>query len=544
MRRPVCGLCLRTGNSCTFPSRRKKPVQRKPHLKARYQDITNNLSKLVDALTAASKKSEEAEDPESQYEASQTLLRDSLKGILNEINGTDQPQPKNPQADDVRSRSVRNNSSLLLEHANADEVAPDTRHSLDELRASDALAASDSRPPDGDIISGALAAELSDLFFEKVQPWLPLLHHPNFLRTYSTAFASQGDVLKDLAIDQCLLLCSMWSLSARFSENPRFANTPPTKRGHVFAQRARGYYTRARYLRKPSLTYLQGCIVLSNYFYTSGPTHQGWILIGVCVRLAYDLGLSEIDEEDITRPLTDSFDKEELRRAWWGVWELDRFASIVSRNPFSIDRQRMTVALPISDEAWFSGQDITSAQLSTINGQSWMSLQNCDNQDARAWFLVANNLFATIHDRLQQKPELSPDEILALANEIGCFRLALPTALHLDAHELVFGPTTYKKCNWTIGIHLMLMSTNFLVASVSMDRDSLSLTAGGSIISSCLRQRAIELSRIVTLWDARYITMAHPFLCCMMLPPQYIEVRATPISEVLLYMLMLCRPVC
>jgi hypothetical protein len=327
--------------------------------------------------------------------------------------------------------------------------------------------------------------------------------------------------MKALSVDDSLLLYSIFAMSARYSTHPRLANVPSNKRGQRFAERARDVYTQGRSLRTPSLTYLQGCILLAFYFYTSGPTAQGWIFIGVCVRMAYELRLAEIDDDNWA-PVTPvgPVEKEEMRRAWWLVWELDTFASTVSRNPYAIDRKRMSVTLPISDEAWFSDVDVPSAELNSQPGQSWRSLHGSVNQDERAWFLVANSLMATIHDRLQQKQDISADEKLTLENEVCCFKLALPSSLRLDIDTLTFTPSTFARCNWVIGTHLMLMATSFMVAGIitteTDDHSVSSLSANGV---SPLRQRAIDLSRIISLWDSRYIALAHPFLTCMMLPP-------------------------
>ncbi|KAJ9611191.1 hypothetical protein H2200_004374 [Cladophialophora chaetospira] len=526
MRRPICGLCLRTGNSCTFPSKRKKPTQRKPQLKAQSRKISDSISKLVQVLEAASRGGETSGAQDGRREIPQTLLRDSLKDLLAEFDETehqndetrdqpaDQLNPEDGSEADDAEEGPETDEQEIEQPPLENSAEPSTKLSTPTM----------SSAPDN-VITCSVAIDLLNLFFDKVQAWVPILHRARFQARYEKDLLSDGDVMKGLSIDESLLFYSMFAMSARFSNHPRFAGIPVNRRGHEFAQRAREFYSQARSLRNPTLTYLQGCILLANYFYTSGPTHQGWILIGVCVRLAYDLGLSDIDDEDWTpiKPV-DRVEKEEMRRTWWAVWELDTFASTVSRNPYSIDRKRMAVALPISDEAWFAEMDVSSAQLNILPGQSWRSLQNCTNQDERAWFLVANHFMATVHDRLQQKQDISPDEKLTLENEICCFKLALPTSLRLDAETLTFTPTTFARCNWVIGTHLMIMAASFMVSGITIvENDDRSVSSMGTGLGSPLRQRAIDLSRIISLWDSRYIAVAHPFLTCMMLPPYYVD---------------------
>ncbi|EXJ73509.1 uncharacterized protein A1O5_03270 [Cladophialophora psammophila CBS 110553] len=527
MRRPVCGLCLRTGNSCTFPSKRKKPT-RKPQLKTQSRKISDSLSKLVQVLDAASRAGDGSDEQEGRRGIPQTLLRDSLKGLLAEIKETENRPTENQ---DTAAEQHTQNGALSdaedIEEEGPEADAQDLEQSPPPIstEATTNLSTPTLTSSSGAEISCSVAIDLVSVFFDKVQAWVPILHRPRFLAHYQSSLLADGDIMKAFSVDESLLFYSIFAMSARFSNHPVFAGIPPNRRGHDFAQRARECYAQARSIRTPSLTYLQGCILLAYYFYTSGPTHQGWILIGVCVRLAYDLGLSEIDDEDWS-PLTpmDSVEREEYRRAWWAVWELDTFASTVSRNPYSIDRKRMAVALPVSDEAWFAEIEVSSAQLNMLPGQSWRSLQGCSNQDERAWFLVANHFMATVHDRLQQKQDVSSDEKLTLENEICCFKLALPASLRLDAETLTFTPVTFARCNWVIGTHLMLMAASFMVSGIATaDNDDRSVSSVGASAPSPLRQRAIDLSRIISLWDSRYIAVAHPFFTCMMLPPYYVD---------------------
>ncbi|OAP58469.1 hypothetical protein AYL99_07559 [Fonsecaea erecta] len=530
MRRPVCGLCLRTGNSCTFPLKRKKPT-RKPQLKTQSRKISDSLSKLVQVLEAASRAGESPAEQDGRRGIPQTVLRDSLKGLLAEIAETE-----NHAADNQDQSADQNNRNDSVSDADENEDEdPDTNEpeleqtppatSTEDTTKISTPSLLSTLPLTSTEIPCSVALDLIYIFFDKVQAWAPILHRPRFLARFEKALLVDGDVMKGFSVDESLLFYSIFAMSARFSNHPVFADTPPSKRGHEFALRARDCYAQARLIRAPTLTYLQGCILLAYYFYTSGPTHQGWILIGVCVRLAYDLGLSEIDDDD-WNPLTpmDAVEREECRRSWWAVWELDTFASTVSRHPYSIDRKRMAVALPISDEAWFAEMQVSSAQLNMLPGQSWRSLQGCSNQDERAWFLVANHFMATVHDRLQQRQDITSDEKLTLENEICCFKLALPASLRLDAETLSFTPTTFARCNWVIGTHLMLMAASFMVSGIAAaENDDHSVSSVGTSASSPLRQRAIDLSRIISLWDSRYIAIAHPFFTCMMLPPYYVD---------------------
>ena len=369
-------------------------------------------------------------------------------------------------------------------------------------------------------IPQALSLSLIELFFDKIQPWLPMLHRPRFFARYADRLNNNSNYSQNLLIEEALLLYGMFSLAARFSPSPFFEGIPPVQRGHQFVNEARKLYDQARAINTPTILYLQGCILLAFYFYSSEPCAQGWILTGVCVRIAYDLDLADVDADD-PHDLTpvEWIEREEMRRAWWLVWELDTFGSTVSNRTYTIDRRRMAVQLPVSDEVWFSGIPQSSAKFNTRPGQSWKSLQACDKQNHRACFLLSNFLLSMAQDMSQRKEGVSADEKLILENDVNCFKLSLPASFGLETGSLAFDSRSFAKSNWIIGTNLMLMSTAVVLSSIKVvgsdDYGSMNPISDPAVT---LRMRAIEFSRIVSRWSPGYIHLSHPFLAGTMLP--------------------------
>jgi hypothetical protein len=123
-------------------------------------------------------------------------------------------------------------------------------------------------------------------------------------------------------------------------------------------------YNLAREAVDPTnLLYLQGCIVVAFYWYKFGPCARGWVLSGVRIRLAYDLDLTVVDEDDSeTLNTEDWVRRQEMRRAFWLVCELDTFGSTISMRPYAIDRSRMAVLLPVFDKAWLVETPVSLAR--------------------------------------------------------------------------------------------------------------------------------------------------------------------------------------
>lgn len=303
-----------------------------------------------------------------------------------------------------------------------------------------------------------------DLFFTRIQCFIPLLHEPRFRLKFQTGQPSNERYTR-LAIDESLVLTAMMALSARFSSHEYFGSAAPKTKGKIFLRRATALYEEALHddkLNICSLTLLQGCILLAFYQQTHRTTTQSWLLIGTCCRVATDIGLNMLDSDMKSDDLSANDEpeeawtfKEEKRRAWWLVCELDVFASTILRRPHSIDKDQMLVMLPVSDLLWFSDTPGESTFLQTDPLHTWQTLDGCDNQDERAWFLVTSFLMAKAADlALQTKTTLQ--DILNFEATLNCFALLLPPNFHLNSARHPFNEANFASQNWVICTIFML----------------------------------------------------------------------------------------
>lgn len=249
-------------------------------------------------------------------------------------------------------------------------------------------------------------------------------------------------------------------MAARFSDSPYFADTPFPERGEPFAKRAKRLYESSiPHLRSPTLIYLQGLTVLAFYLYAMEPNPQGWVLIGICSRLAYELELDKIDEDPAINKTqmsrTEEWSRQEERRRTWCIWELDGFAAAIACRRPTIDKRNMQVMLPVSDETWFSNVPVESAIIDPIPTKAWQTLGKCKNQDVRAWFLIAHFLLLSAHDLAQSKRS-SKQDVNTLETAVSCFFLMMPSEFNLSSPSLSFTNRTYQRSNWIISMNIML----------------------------------------------------------------------------------------
>jgi hypothetical protein len=242
----------------------------------------------------------------------------------------------------------------------------------------------------------------------------------------------------------------------------------PKARAKMFGCKAKVLYTEILQrdeLEQSNLSFLQGCILLSFYQQTSLPTTESWLLIGTCCRLAIDLGLDVIDEDVISSGLLctttaitpeEWSKREEQRRAWWLVWELDVFASTLSKRPYGIDRNQMHVLLPVSDKYWFSNTPIISMPIKADVFQAWGSLDCCLNQDERIWFLLTTFLMATAHDLSTRRRTTTTQDLIDFQHTLDCFNLTLPTNFYPSSGSLILTESNFASCNWVISTVFML----------------------------------------------------------------------------------------
>ncbi|KAJ5727480.1 hypothetical protein N7493_005300 [Penicillium malachiteum] len=308
----------------------------------------------------------------------------------------------------------------------------------------------------------------------------------------------------------------MFALAARFSGLNYFAGLSPTDRGKAFSREAIQVYDSCRRVPgEPNLHLLQGSILLAFFFHTTGPSSRAWMLTGMVIRLAYELEIEKTDQ--VGRRILaakDWIQIEEIRRAWWLVWELDTFASLTCNRPYAIPREEVAVFLPISDENWFSGTFTASATLKASPEEAWKSLDGSENQNPRAWFLVANYLTSLALGSQSRIPQNQ----LTMDLSINCFRFALPKTFDPPFQTLINSEQIAER-NWVICTYLTLYAHRALHGSTGV-----SVTATADLLPRIHSLQAFyaELAYIADCWPTNALTVCQPLIACTLLASHHI----------------------
>ncbi|KAI9794688.1 MAG: hypothetical protein M1833_007404 [Piccolia ochrophora] len=187
--------------------------------------------------------------------------------------------------------------------------------------------------------------ELYQIYFEKIHPSMPMIHRRRFLAAMNLAPHMRPPV--------CLRY-AMWSLAASVSN--KYANLQ-----EHFYTRARKYIEidemRGHGEGTITIAHSQAWSLIANYEFKMMYFPKAWMSTGRAVRLAQMMGLHRLDGmgldvKQCLPPPRDWTDREERRRTFWIAFCEDRYASIGTGWPMTIDEKDILTNLPASEEAF------------------------------------------------------------------------------------------------------------------------------------------------------------------------------------------------
>lgn len=251
--------------------------------------------------------------------------------------------------------------------------------------------------------------------------------------------------------------------------------------------------------KPPPLVLLQTFIITTYYELVSGVRGIAWRSLGAAIRIAYELRLHLVDlplKLSPTSTDSDSVDvwiaKEERRRAWWTLWELEVFATFIRKSPLGMDPKQHATLLPVDDTCWFNGEKSPSCFFEPDPVLRWKALKKSDNESGRAWFIVINSFLNDAHylTNASVPVELSGEDDLpscarhystskqrtgqasklaVLDNCVSCFDMSLPQQFRFHPERL-HSPSldqnktdTHKKDSEKETIHAMIHLAKIII---------------------------------------------------------------------------------
>lgn len=194
--------------------------------------------------------------------------------------------------------------------------------------------------PNQDVVN-----ELNQAYFDKVHPSLPMIHRPRYYAAMNLAPHMRPPVCMRYA---------MWCNAATVTEK--------------YEQLHEHFYHRARkYIQQDEMkghgesmitvAHCQTWILLATYEFKMMYFPRAWMSAGRACRMVQMMGLHRLDGAglDVKQclpPPKDWTEREERRRTFWMAFCVDRYSSIGTGWPMTIDEQDIMTSLPGDDESF------------------------------------------------------------------------------------------------------------------------------------------------------------------------------------------------
>ncbi|KAH9944687.1 fungal-specific transcription factor domain-containing protein [Amylocystis lapponica] len=203
---------------------------------------------------------------------------------------------------------------------------------------------------------------LIDLYFTYINPSFPVIERESFMAQYNAQISeppeqrsdhSQGPMKPErMQKISELLLFSIFAFAARYSDRETQYEAQRARHGHVPEPGAR-YAARARLIldtmyQESRTSTCQALILLGVREFGIGSLEEGWLHIGMALRMAFDLGLNRNAEkwQHEGRLLFTPEEQHIRRRIWWACCLADKFSSLFLGRPMAIQEGDFSTLLP------------------------------------------------------------------------------------------------------------------------------------------------------------------------------------------------------
>ncbi|KUI54125.1 hypothetical protein VP1G_01377 [Cytospora mali] len=334
--RPRCSTCKRLGHDCAYDEVRRKSGPKRGYVKALEERLkqVETLLKTQEPPAASKTAANDAPsitvhaDPKSSDNTPPTpsfTVNDPSISLATgrdmdrwNFNGNNSPQPQAAaDAFDFSSLPMQNSFTWEMIGLGLEEPLP-PQESIDEFH---------------------------QMYFEKIHPSSPIIHKYRYLAAMNLAPNQRPPVCLRYAI---------WTLACSVAD--KYADLRD-----LFYQRARKYieadYVKGFGEHLISVAHAQTHVLLAQYEFKMMHFPRAWMSTGSAVRLCQMMGLHRLDGAglDVKQcipPPRDWTEREERRRTFWMAFTEDRYASIGTGWPMTIDEKDIMTNMPASDDAF------------------------------------------------------------------------------------------------------------------------------------------------------------------------------------------------
>ncbi|KAF2452381.1 fungal-specific transcription factor domain-containing protein, partial [Lineolata rhizophorae] len=352
--RPTCGTCKRLSHDCAYDEVRRKSGPKRGYVK---QLEARLMSEQVENLL----KNQDEHGPDGRESSNPSFSAPSVpQGMGRDVtnlglggNPDAIPQIVPPGGLSPEEQMLQGGSGSL-EGTSVDGGFP---FEMIGLGLQEPL-------PPADVID-----ELHHIYFEKVHSSVPMIHRRRYLAAMNLGPNMRPPV--------CLRYI-IWCLAASVSDKYECFQDHFYQRARKYAQidemKGHGEST-------ISIAHCQTWVLICSYEFKLMYFPRAWMSTGRAVRLAQMMQLHRLDGQglDVKQclpPPKDWTEKEERRRTFWMAYCQDRYASIGTGWPMTIEEKDIMTNLPAIDDAYDKSKPMQTASLEqtfSLSGPSHLS---------------------------------------------------------------------------------------------------------------------------------------------------------------------------
>ncbi|KAK4560456.1 hypothetical protein LTR86_005652 [Recurvomyces mirabilis] len=337
-KKPACGTCNRLQHDCSYDEVRRKSGPKRGYVKA----LEARLAQVEVLLKTQ-------DDPPATRKGS---------------SGTAGASQSRPQKDnilpDVNLFSTTQDNSTSLAQAERTMTGGDgsTQNLFPHPSLPGASNLGSNAPPeepfpwemiglglDEPLPSQEVVSELNQIYFEKIHPSVPMIHRPRYYAAMNLAPHMRPPV--------CLRYI-MWANAAAVTDKYEALQ-------EHFYQRARKYLQQDEMKghgeNMITIAHCQTWLLVATYEFKAMYFPRAWMSSGRGSRMAQMMGLHRmdgagLDVKQCLPPPKDWTEREERRRTFWMAFAVDRYSSIGTGWPMSIEEGDICTNLPCTEQAY------------------------------------------------------------------------------------------------------------------------------------------------------------------------------------------------
>ena len=332
-KRPKCSTCARLGHNCEYDEVRKKSGPKRGYVK----ELEARLKQVEARLTTTQDTGNES-PPEA-------IPIDRPTAATQPFNGSSTSGTMFPNIPEPSTNTTMNNNMNFTSYnlGGIDDFSWD----MISLGLEEPL-------PSQDVMD-----ELYQIYFEKIHHSAPIIHKPRFLASLNMSVNQRPPVCLRYAIfaHACSMEPKYKASAEQFYQKARRAIEQDEMKGH-----GESFI---------SLAHAQTWNLISMYEFRTMYFPRAWMSCGRSTRLCQLMGLHRqdrvgLDVKQTTAPPKDWIEREERRRVFWMAYCQDRYASIGTGWPMSVDERDILTNLPASDDAFITGKAEPTPALSDV----------------------------------------------------------------------------------------------------------------------------------------------------------------------------------